>query len=106
MEISFESKRLEKILTDERLIKKHYAHVYKPLKIRLSELLAVSNLSLITNLPPPRRHKLSGDYEECWAVDLSKNYRLVFRPIKNQIGCEPYEITKIVIIKIIDYHGR
>lgn len=102
MKIRFQTKKLEKILTNDKLIKQNYNLLYKNIKARLTELLAVDNLSLITHKPPPRRHKLKG-YDNCYAVDLSRNYRLLFCATNKEI-IELKEIKDITIIGIEDYH--
>lgn len=103
MEIDFRSKKLEKILSDDRLMKKHFSNIYSGLKNRMTELQAVRNLSLISHNPPPRKHKLSGNYEGYWSVDVSKNYRLLFTvPDKDIIN--ENQINKIIIEEITDTH--
>jgi len=103
MKISYRNKKLERILSDERLIKKHYSKVFTGLVNRLTELDAVKNLSLISHNPPPRKHKLSGNYEGHWSVDVSKNYRLIFT-IPGNGSLEEKLITEIIIEGIVDTH--
>lgn len=67
----------------------------------LSILKTVDNLGQIPNVPPTERHKLTGDYDGCWAISISKNWRLLLRPL---IGTEPNEITELEIFEIGDYH--
>ena len=81
MIISYSSNRLKKILTDPRLIKKYYSNDHKKINNRLSEMKAANNLSEIPECPPPRRHKLYGNYKDCWGIDYSKNYRIIIRPV-------------------------
>lgn len=102
MIIRFKNEKLKKILTNDRLIRKEYNLFFRNIKARMSELQAVKNLSLISHKPPPRRHKLKG-YENCYAVDLSRNYRLVFCSTDKSI-IELEEIKDITIIGIEDYH--
>jgi len=104
MDIHFKTAKLKKILTNERLIKKSFAHAYQGILNRFSELQAVSNLSLISHLPPPRKHKLSGKFEGCWAVDVSSNERLVFTSVNSEKDALDEEITAIEILEITDYH--
>lgn len=104
MKIEYKNNRLKKILSDPRLIQKHYGQLSKNIMNRLTELRSVRNLSLISKLPPPRRHLLTGEYEKCWAVDVSKNYRLIFKPVESQINFFEDKIDKIIIIDILDYH--
>lgn len=103
MKIHYSSKKLEKILSDSRLIQRHHSKMYQGIVNRLTELNAVSNLSLITCNPPPRKHKLSGDYQGCWSVDISKNFRLIFSSFDTELTDE-VEITEIIIQDIKDYH--
>ena len=104
MKITYKNRRLKKILENERLIKKHYSKLCNKILIRMTELEAVRDLSLISHEPPPRKHRLKGQYLSCYAVDLSGNWRLVFRPIDAQLGNSENKITEIIIVEIIDYH--
>lgn len=102
MLITFKNKRIEKIITDLRIMRKYYPNEFETIKIRIVELKNAENLSEISNFPPQRRHKLVGEYQGCFAVDLSKKLRLVFKPV---INCDVLsEIKEIMIIDIIDYH--
>lgn len=104
MEISYASKKIEKILTNERMIKKHYTKFYKKIINRLSEIRAANNLDEIPHIPPPRRHKLEGDYNDCWGIDISKNFRIVLRPIGAWDETDLKTVNKIKILSIEDYH--
>jgi len=66
MKIHYSSSKQERILTDERLLKKYYSNDYVKIANRLSELRAANNLAEIPEVPPPRRHKLEGRYKNCW----------------------------------------
>ncbi len=104
MEIQYASKKQERILADPRLIKKYYGKDASKLLIRLSELSAANNLLEIPEVPPPRRHKLSGEWENCWGIDYSKNFRIIIRPIGDYDISDISSITSIQIIDLIDYH--
>ena len=104
MEIQYASTKLEKTLTSPRLVKKYYGRDADRLLIRLSELLAADNLYDIPDVPPPRRHKLSGQWENCWGVDYSKNYRIILRPIGNYEIDNLLSIKSIEIVDLVDYH--
>ena len=67
MKIYFNSSKDEKILTNERLINKNYnINDAKRIKSRITELISARNLGEIPQTPPPRRHKLSGNYKDLW----------------------------------------
>lgn len=104
MIISYSSNRLKKILSDPRLIKKYYSNNYKKINNRLSEMKAVNNLSEIPECPLPRRHKLYGNYKDCWGIDCSKNYRIIIRPVGKFDINNLSSICEIEIIDLEDYH--
>lgn len=104
MLIKYSSNKLEKILTDDRLIKKYYSNDYNRIKNRLSEMKAANNLSEIPDCPPPRRHKLSGNLKDYWGIDYSKNYRFIIRPVGEFDINDLSSICEIEIIDLEDYH--
>jgi len=104
MIIRYSSKKLERILNNERLIKKEYNSFHKNVSNRISEIRAANCLDDISNVPPPRRHKLSGNRDSCWGIDISKNFRIILSPVGNY---DIYDLTSIVEVEIIaleDYH--
>jgi plasmid maintenance system killer protein len=104
MNIIYASKKLEKILTNPRLIKKEYTAFFNKIINRMSELSAANNLHEISHDPPPRRHKLNGEYNDCWGIDVSKNYRIVLRPVGEWDEQDHKTIRNIEILSIEDYH--
>jgi toxin HigB-1 len=60
--------------------------------------------------PPTRRHELTGEWAGHFAVDVTANWRLIFRPNHNPIprvasgGFDLKAITAIEIVAIEDYH--
>lgn len=104
MKLYYSSNKLEKILTNERLIKIEYGELHNKISIRLSELRAASTLKDIPHLPPPRRHKLTGNREGHWGVDISKNFRIVIEPKGDFDKDDLNSITEILVCNIEDYH--
>jgi len=104
MIINYSSKKLEKKLTDLRLLKKYYSNDYQKIRNRLSEMSAAINLSEIPECPPPRRHKLSGSLKNCWGIDYSKNDRIVIRPFGIFDINDLSSIIEIEIVELEDYH--
>lgn len=104
MKISYANNKLEKILTNERMIRKEYTGIYKKVINRMSEIRAAENLDKIPHVPPPRRHKLEGDYADCWGVNVSKNVRIVLKPIGDWDESDITTINEILILSIEDYH--
>lgn len=95
------AKAVRKKLKDEDSIQRSCGTLSKKTCLCLSVLKTVDNLGQIPNVPPTERHKLTGDYDGCWAISISKNWRLLLRPL---IGTEPNEITEVEIFEIGDYH--
>ena len=47
---------------------------------------------------------LTGNFEGCWGIDLSKNIRLVIRPVGEFDPDDLTTITSVCIVDIQDYH--
>ena len=105
MEILYSNRKQEKILTNSRLVKKEYNEISNKLLNRLTELKSVDCLEDIPVVPPPRRHKLSGNLDNRWAVDLNGKMRLVFEPYGNYDVNDLTTINSIKIIDIMNYHN-
>lgn len=103
MEIYYKSKKLEKILTDDLLLKRHFKDLFSSIKNRISEFQVATNLLQISHKPPPKRHKLKGDYKGYWAVNISAKDRIIFKAYYED-QTDPLEITAILICQIKDYH--
>lgn len=113
MKISFVTKKLERQLSGEKEMKKAFGHVMPALKLRLSLLRSVSNLSEVPHTRPEGRHLLHHDWSGHFAVWLSANYRLIFRPDHDPVplsedggGFDIHAITAVEIAAIEDYHGK
>jgi len=95
------AKTVKKKLKDEDSIQRSCGTLSKNICLCLSVLKASDNLGQIPNVPPTERHKLTGNHDGCRAISISKNWRLLLRPL---IGTEPNEITEVEIFEIEDYH--
>lgn len=96
------TKKLSKNLKDTKSIKAAYGKLFSRIEVALSVLKVADNLAEVPNVPPTRRHKLTGNYQGCWAVDLDKSYRMIIKPITDDE--EISKITEIEITDIVDYH--
>jgi proteic killer suppression protein len=78
---------------------------------RLTELSAAATLAEMGFLPPARCHPLTGDRDGQFAVDAGPLMRVIFEPAHDPIprrpdgGIDLANITAIVILEVIDYHG-
>ena len=110
MILSFASRRLEKQLSDEAQIRRAFGDRGRRLMMRLDVLKAAANLDDVPHTPPIRRHALSGKWAGHYAVDITGNWRLIFRPVTAAASRDPggvadlAGITAIEIVAIEDYH--
>lgn len=107
MEYFAKTNKLARILSNPRLIVKHFGkqramHIQE----RLHEFTVAETLSQIPSCPPPRCHLLQGDLKNKFAVDVDRNFRIIFEGFDNKecLSCERTEIVYIQIISIEDYH--
>lgn len=107
MEYFAENRKLTKILNDPRLLVKNFGRDRaKRIQARLDEFDAADTLKQIPSDPPPRCHRLHNNLEGKFAVDVSKNFRIVFEGYDkaDQLSIEKSAIVTVQIIKIEDYH--
>lgn len=111
MDIAFRTRKLEKTFNAAAALQKTYgARMAKVIMMRMAVLKAARNLALVPTTPPDRRHQLSGDRDEQFAVDLVHPHRLVFEanheplPRKDDGGIDTEQMTAITILDVIDYH--
>jgi len=110
VKISFKSRKLEKQLTVARELKKTYGSMAKKVNQRMKELEAADNLEVFMTIPAARCHKLKGDREGEYAVSISGNYRLIFRPDHDPVprkgdqSIDAIRVTDIQIMGTEDYH--
>ena len=109
MELTYKSERLKDLCENKRfnneLSKKYGIDVAKKLPQRIIELKAFDSVNDIPVFPPFRRHKLEGDREGQFAIDITRQYRLIFRPEDNNIIIEDLrEIKKIKIMEVSKHY--
>ena len=109
MILTYSSKKLEKICTNEKEMRKQRGDVAKRLRLRINALEAFATLGkVVENDPLGAWHPLHGDREGQWAGKLSANYRLIIIP---QSGgsieiVEVLQATDAKVQDIEDYHER
>ena len=111
MEVSFATTRLDKLFRNESdLVQTYGSRRARKIMARLTALRRRPTLSQVPTTPPLRRHQLTGNRDEQYAVDIDRQYRLVFEPDHNPIprrpdrGIDTDRVTAIVITEVIDYH--
>lgn len=110
MRVEFKTNKLKKQLADPRELAKALGQMAKKANQRVQEFKAAENLAVIRMLPAARCHALKGDHDGALAVDISKNYRIVFEPFhdplpkKDDEALDWEQVTAIRILGIEDYH--
>jgi len=110
MQISYKNNKLEKSLSSPREIIKNYGTRAKNVNQRMEDMKAVANLHDLSLFPQANLHELKGDKKGSLAVDISANYRIVFKPDHQPIpqkddgGLDWRAVTKIKLTDIEDYH--
>jgi proteic killer suppression protein len=111
MDLSFKNGRLAKIFNSETLLRREFgAEQARCIMSRLIFLQASPTLASVPIQPPYRRHQLTGNRDEQFAVDLKGPYRLVFEPNHDPIprkddgGIDLNQVAAITILGMEDYH--
>lgn len=109
MELTYKSDKLQKLCEDSiynrELVKKYGIEVANKLPRRIKELRAFNSLNDVPTSLPYRRHKLGGDLKDCFAVNITGQYRLIFRQKENNIIIEDLrEIKKIEIMEVSKHY--
>lgn len=110
MDIYFRNRKLEKQLTDPKMLLRTFGQLAVKVKLRLDNLSNASDLAVLRTIPAAGCHELGGDRKGELAVNVSGNYRLIFEPRHNPIprkddgGLNWDAVTAIQINAIEDYH--
>ena len=112
MIITFKTRKLKNIYDSSRDIFRVYGEVRgKAIMNRMSVLKAATCLEEVPVVKPCRRHELSHKRKGQFAVDITRNYRLIFEPNNNPLplrkdgGLDLGKITEIKILEVEDYHS-
>jgi proteic killer suppression protein len=111
VEISFATHKLETVFaTEKSLVRGFGAEEARRITRRLTQLYAAANLEVMRTLPG-RCHELHGDRAVQLAIDVTSNYRLIFKPTtepppaKPNGGLDWNAVDAITIMEVTDYHG-
>lgn len=111
MELNYASQRMARLCSQAKsMVKELGKPCAEKLQQRLSELRAADTLNEMRSLPAARCHELAGNRKGYLAVDLKHPYRLIFQPdhdpspLKPDGGLDWGQVTKILVIDVVDYH--
>lgn len=98
MDITYKTRKLEKICTDAKVAEKaHGREMTELIHQRIDEITAADTVGIMIQFHIGRCHPLKHDRKGQYAIDLVHPYRLVFEKHGNTI-----QIAHI--LEIVDYH--
>jgi proteic killer suppression protein len=98
LDITYKSKKIEKICTDAKVADKTYGkEMSEKIHMRIDEIMAVDSIEEMIKYRIGRCHPLINNRKGQYAVDLVQPYRLVFEKHGD-------EIQIAHIMEIVDYH--
>lgn len=111
MDVGFRSRKMEKIFnSDSKLVRSYGKQLAKAIRSRTYSLLKASSLADLQADPRYRMHPLVGKRKGQYAIDLSKNFRLVFEPNHDPVpqkedgGTDLTQVIAVTILEVVDYH--
>ncbi|SLI43220.1 type II toxin-antitoxin system RelE/ParE family toxin [Mycobacteroides abscessus] len=100
--MKYQDRKLEKLCTDEREMRKKRGDIADRLRLRVNALRAAKTVGELATIDPLGNwHQLTGDHLGKWAGKLSRNERLLVRP---EGESEPWDAVSVTVIDIDDYH--
>ena len=112
MDISFQNKKLEKLLYNPSKLTRELGPLRSKLLLkRLGILADATTLEDVRN-EPGNFHELKADRKGQWACDLDQPYRLIFEPHEAPMPIDAsgryiwLEIKGVEVIEISNYHGK
>ena len=104
MELTYKNDKLKNLCENPKynkeLAKKYGIDVAKRLPQRIKELKSFVCLMDVPQTLPFRRHKLTGDLKDYFAINITMQYRLIFKQKDNNIVIE--DLKKIKEIEIME----
>ncbi|MCY4562456.1 MAG: killer suppression protein HigA [Flavobacteriaceae bacterium] len=110
MKIEYKKNKLKRQLSSASEIKRNFGVNAKRVSSRISDITASPNLNVLIQIPAANCHRLSGDRNGKWALNISTNHRMIFEVVHNPLpenedgSLDTKSVTDICIIEIVDYH--
>lgn len=111
MEVGFESKRLQNLFSNPAKLRRRYGpERAAKIELRLSQILACADLSVLCRLPQARCHQLTADRFEQFSLDLDGPYRLLVEVGDDPVprlpdgGIDRSQVRRLYVVDITDTH--
>lgn len=99
MNVVYADKKLERLCTSEKEMRKRRPDIAQRLPLRIAALEAANSMEQLVGFDPLGRwHRLSGDLDGQWAGKLTANWRLLVRPDAGG------GLVVVTVLEIADYH--
>lgn len=96
-------KKLEKLCTDEKEMRRRRSDIADKLRLRIKALEEASCVGELETVDPLGRwHRLDADWHGHWAGSVSRNHRIIVRPDGDGLDTDSVSVT--VVEAGIDYH--
>jgi len=118
VKILYDNERLKKIFMDslnvndknKKMIKEYGMELSNSISKRMLQIQAVVTLDVYFKMGLGKPHFLERPYKHCFAVSVSKNFRLILRPVYPSdydfIKPDLSKIKEVTIMEVKDYHGK
>jgi proteic killer suppression protein len=105
MEVIYANYKIEKLVGNEKLLRRKYGEFDEIIKQRINELYAATSLG---KMPPHSKvHPLTGNYKSFYGIELRANFRMIIEPVGDFDKNDIYSINKVEILELFtDYHKR
>ena len=98
MQITYANNKIEKVCTDLHVaVRRHGKQIGEMIHQRIREISAAESVELLVQYHIGNCHDLHGDRAGQYAMDLTKNWRLIFKKVQNRLQV-------VCVIEITDYH--
>lgn len=109
MKLTYKNNKLQKLceepVYEKELTKKYGVQVAKNLPKKIMELKSFNSVADIPTSLPYRRHKLSGNYKDFFAINITPQYRLIFKQsVNNIVIVDLKEIKEIEIVEVSKHY--
>lgn len=108
MLIGFNDSDVERICVDAKYAEQRLGkRVANKLFQRMEWLSAANNLHIFnTQYAFLRIHKLKGNYKDCYAIDITERYRIVFYPCNEDGEYDQSDFRYVSIITILEVNNH
>lgn len=107
LQFEYKDEKVKKILCDTKILQRKVGlEIARKVKQRMNQLEAVENFNMyLTKIGLGKPHPLLGDLDKCYAIHITKNYRMVVEPLETELDMESLKKCKILNIKgVLEYH--